>query len=232
MKLSINTNIPWTAIIPLRQGSKGLPGKNTNSFGGKPLYMHTVEQAIAAGAEKVILSTNIPSVLRADYDYRVTPLLRPESLCGDDVPMEQVLIHVIKHFNLKNTIVLLQATSPLRKSKNILDALKVWNNNNYALVISIVEFDSSILKCGTLNDGIFKPLSNPKFCFSNRQMLPKVYRPNGAVYIFNAQSFLRHGNFCCKKIGVIEMSQESSIDIDSIDDFIRCEEVFNKRIEI
>jgi CMP-N-acetylneuraminic acid synthetase len=229
----INSNVSWSAIIPLRQGSKGMPGKNINLFGGKPLYMHAVEQALLAGAKKVILSTDIPEVLEGKYDSKVIPLMRPESLCGDEVPMSPVIRHAIEYFQLKNTIILLQATSPLRKPENILDALKIWyRDRDLDLVISVAEFDSTILKCGTLDNGIFRPLSNPEFCFSNRQMLPKVYKPNGAIYIFDSESFLKKGSFNCGKIGVIEMSQESSMDIDSINDFEKCEEIFNKTMEI
>jgi CMP-N-acetylneuraminic acid synthetase len=229
----VSPDFCWTAIIPLRQGSKGMPGKNINLFAGKPLYMHAVEQALSAGATKVILSTDIPEVLCGKYDSRVVPLVRPKSLCGDEVPMSPVLSHAIEYFELNSTVVLLQATSPLRKSENILDALKVWwGNRDLDLVISIAEFDSGILKCGTLSNGIFKPLSNPEFCFSNRQTLPKVYKPNGAIYVFNSASFLKNGNFNCGKIGVIEMSLESSVDIDSINDFAKCEEIFYKRMEI
>lgn len=233
MKDFTNSDLSWSAIIPLRKGSKGMPGKNINLFGGKPLYMHAVDQALSAGAAKVILSTDIPEVLDGNYDPRVIPLMRPESLCGDEVEMSPVLRHAIECFEINSTVILLQATSPLRKLENISDALKVWwSDRDLDLVMSITEFDSAILKCGTLNDGIFKPLSNPEFCFSNRQMLPKVYKPNGAIYVFNSKSFLENGNFKCGKIGVIEMSQESSVDIDSINDFEKCEEIFNKTMEI
>jgi CMP-N-acetylneuraminic acid synthetase len=229
----VNPDFCWTAIIPLRQGSKGMPGKNINLFGGKPLYMHAVEQALSAGAANVILSTDIPEVLDGNYDPKVIPLMRPEFLCGDEVEMASVLRHAIEYFELNSTVILLQATSPLRKPENILDALKVWwSDRDLDLVMSLTEFDSAILKCGTLSKGIFKPLSNPEFCFSNRQMLPKVYKPNGAIYVFNSKSFLENGNFKCGKIGVIEMSQESSMDIDSIRDFEKCEEIFYKTVGI
>ena len=209
-----------------------MPGKNVNLFSGKPLYMHAVEQALSAGASKVILSSDIPEVLDGNYDSRVLPLIRPKSLCGDEVPMSPVLSHAIEYSELNSTVILLQATSPLRKPENILDALKIWrSDSDLDLVMSITEFDSTILKCGMLNNGIFKPLSNPEFCFSNRQLLPRVYKPNGAIYVFNSESFLKKGNFNFEKIGVIEMSQESSMDIDTIDDFEKCEEIFNKTME-
>ena len=45
------TSPDWTAVIPLRAGSKGLPGKNTRLLAGKPLYRHAVDQALQAGAQ-------------------------------------------------------------------------------------------------------------------------------------------------------------------------------------
>ncbi|MFQ6609347.1 MAG: cytidylyltransferase domain-containing protein, partial [Fidelibacterota bacterium] len=34
------------AFIPARGGSKGIPGKNICEFAGKPLIVHSIEQAL------------------------------------------------------------------------------------------------------------------------------------------------------------------------------------------
>ena len=67
--------LPWTAVIPLRGGSKGLPGKNTRLLAGKPLYMHAVDVALEAGADRVILSTDIADVLLATLPAMPLPML-------------------------------------------------------------------------------------------------------------------------------------------------------------
>ena len=221
--------LQWVAVIPLRDGSKGLPGKNIRRLNGKPLYMHTVEQAIAAGAERVVVSTNITEVINSSYDPRVTVLVRPDNLCGDNIPMVPVLAHAIKAANIRGLVGLLQATSPLRSVISIKRALNIWQNHSYEMIMSVSEADKSALKSGFLVGDEFIALGDPEFCFSNRQALPDIYKPNGAIFIMDAQKFITFNSFVFGKIGTIKMPKIESIDIDTASDFEVCEEILAKR---
>ena len=68
---------PWTAVIPLRRGSKGLPGKNIRLLADKPLYMHSVDVALEAGAQRIIISTDISDVLSSALPPREQVIERP-----------------------------------------------------------------------------------------------------------------------------------------------------------
>ncbi|MCY1380368.1 hypothetical protein D9M69_681830 [compost metagenome] len=50
-----------------------------------------------------------------------------------------------------------------------------------------------------------------------------MVRPNGALYVLNAERFVASGSFVSERIGVVEMPAERSQDIDSLEDFQRCE---------
>lgn len=222
---------PWTAVIPLRSGSKGLPGKNTRWLAGKPLYQHAVDTALAAGAHSVILSTDIPEVLAAIWPPKVQAIQRPEDLCGDEVPMAPVLSHALRTASCEGTVVLLQATSPLRQVTDIQSALGIFASGDYELVMSVTQADRGVLKWGRLEGHRFVPLSDAAYCFANRQSLPAVVRPNGAVYVIDAQWFMARGTFVCDRIGVVQMSIESSQDIDTLADFERCEVALARQIQ-
>jgi CMP-N-acetylneuraminic acid synthetase len=213
----------WTAVIPLRAGSKGLPSKNTRLLAGKPLYRHAVDQALQAGAQRVVITTDIPEVLWAELPTQVTLVERPPELAGDTVPMAPVLQHALQTAECHGTVVLLQATSPLRQSRDIEGALTVFAGGYFELVMSVTSADRGVLKWGTLRGNRFQPLSDPAYCFANRQSLPPVVRPNGALYVLNAERFVASGSFVSERIGVVEMPAERSQDIDSLDDFERCE---------
>jgi CMP-N-acetylneuraminic acid synthetase len=215
--------LPWTAVIPLRCGSKGLPGKNTRLLAGKPLYRYTVDLALAAGAQRVIVSTNIPEVLSATLPPGVQALERPADLCGDAVPMAPVLAHALQSVGCEGAVVLLQATSPLRQVADVQAALDVFGTGQHELVLSVTQADRGVLKWGHAEGDRFVPLSDPAYCFSNRQSLPAVVRPNGAVYVVQAQWFLAHGGFVSERIGLVQMDAERSLDIDTLADFERCE---------
>lgn len=214
----------WTAVIPLRGGSKGLPGKNTRLLAGKALYRHAVDLALLAGAGRVLISTDIDEVLTAHLPERVGALQRPPELCGDDVPMAPVLVHALQAAQVQGAVVLLQATSPLRQVADVHAALQRLASGGFDLVMSVTDADRGVLKWGQIQaDGRFVPLSRPEHCFSNRQSLPAVYKPNGAVYAMQADWFLAQGSFVSERIGSITMPVERSHDIDTLVDFERCE---------
>ena len=219
----------FTAIIPLRKGSKGLPGKNVRLFGGKPLFLHSLDYAINSGADKIVISSDIPEVLTRDYPDNVIALPRPSALCSGTTEMAPVIHHVMEFCGLKGTIVLLQATSPLRRRVHLRQALEVYEAGSYDLVMSVTKADSTVLKWGTLNGDVFVPLKDPKYSFANRQNLPEVVKPNGALYVMGAEWFSENKSFVSDKIGVIRMSAEDSLDIDTLSDFDVCEEMLLHR---
>jgi CMP-N-acetylneuraminic acid synthetase len=217
------TSHAWTALIPLRAGSKGLPGKNVRHLAGKPLYQYAIDAAHLAGARCCYVTTDIAEVLSTQFTTPVALIQRPSHLQSDDVPMAPVLIHAIEQSGITGTVVLLQATSPMRTAQHIQSALAEFATSAHHLVMSVTSADSSVLKWGFLSDGTFKSLADPAFCFSNRQQLPQVYRPNGAIYVFDAQWFVRNQGFITDKIGAFKMSASDSLDIDTLEDFERCE---------
>jgi N-acylneuraminate cytidylyltransferase len=217
------TLTPWTAVIPLRGGSKGLPGKNTRPLAGKPLYRHAVDLALEAGASRVLISTDIHEVLTAEQPPSVQALQRPPQLCGDTVPMAPVLVHALQTGQVQGPVVLLQATSPLRQVVDVQKALARLASGAFDLVMSVTDADRSVLKWGqVMPDGRFVPLSKPEHCFANRQSLPHVYKPNGAVYAMDAQWFIEQKSFVSERIGTVVMPAERSFDIDNMNDFERC----------
>ena len=50
-------------VIPVRAGSKGVPGKNLARVGGRPLLDWTVEAALGAHCvDRVLVSTDDPAI--------------------------------------------------------------------------------------------------------------------------------------------------------------------------
>jgi CMP-N,N'-diacetyllegionaminic acid synthase len=125
--MTLATTPRIVAIVPLRAGSKGLPGKNVRLLAGKPLYAHTVDHARIAGLSEVVISTDIGSLIGADLGPNVHVASRPAELARDDTQMSQVLSNLLST-TVKGpaTIVLLQATSPLRDPSHINRAIAAF----------------------------------------------------------------------------------------------------------
>ena len=62
-----------------------------------------------------------------------------------------------------------------------------------------------------------------------RQLLPKVYRQNGAIYVTSSRLFLKKNSFFVPPVLPFIMSQQESIDIDSETDLIITEVLMKKR---
>ena len=65
-----------------------------------------------------------------------------------------------------------------------------YEKNKYSMVMSVTEKESKILKYGLVENNIYYPIHNSGSVFMNRQDLPKVYSPNGAIYIFSVKDYL------------------------------------------
>ncbi len=209
----------YISIIPIRAGSKGLISKNTLDIMGKPLYMYTLEQSLNH-TERSIISTDIESIFLKEFHPNVQIVKRNKELAADNSPLSDVLTDLFKSYDLKDYIaLLLQATSPLRSDEDINNAIKMYDSNKYSMVMSIVQKDSKILKYGLVNDNIYEPIHENSSVFMNRQDLPKVYSPNGAIYIFSIKDYLISNKYPTSKIGAYLMPQSRSIDIDSQEDF-------------
>jgi len=217
------------AIVPVRAGSKTLPGKNTRLVNGLPLYLRAVLQGLRT-VGRVILSTDIEAIDEATLPNGCTLSRRPPALAADDTPMDFVIRHLIDEHGLTGKcLVLLQATSPLRLDSDILAALKLFGTRQYDMVLSVVERDRGALKYGTLQGSTFSAMREQRFCFFNRQQLPAVHGPNGAVYVFEADHFVVVQGFPSSRIGAVEMPIERSADIDTLADFRHVENMLMVR---
>ncbi len=104
----------FTAIIPARGGSKGLPRKNLMQFHGKPLLAWSIEAAKESQyLDAVYVSTEDSEISDVAHDYGAEVLSRPEELAADTATTIAVLQYHAQQIQDTN-IVLLQPTSPIR----------------------------------------------------------------------------------------------------------------------
>lgn len=222
------SSLEWTAIVPARAGSKGLPNKNIKELNGIPLYKHSVEHALRAGASRVLITTDIAEVLTAHFPSPVIAYERPPTLCSDDTEMAQVVLESLVTFDVRGVFVLLQPTSPLRTTSDVVSAVEQFRSSESELLISVCEADNSVLKWGSVIGREFRPISDASYCFQNRQALPKIFRPNGAIYIADAMTFRVAKGWPTGSMECFVMSTQQSLDIDTLEDFVECQRRFTE----
>lgn len=214
------------AVIPARGGSKGLPGKNIKLLNGKPLIAYTIEAALKSKfIDRVIVSTDDKKIAEVAFKYGAeVPFLRPKELSEDNSKSIDNFIYTIDKLNKYNnriqSFIVLQPTSPLRKSKHIDEAISLFNKKDALSVISVVQsqiplnWHKKILNSGVLVDYFENCVNN-----QNRQEGEKVYLPNGAIYIFNFLALKKNYNYYNEKTYPYIMNEVDSVDIDTLLDF-------------
>lgn len=217
------------ALIPARKGSKGLPRKNLAEVGGKPLITRAIEESILASVfDHIVVSSDDEDVAEIAHKQGVTYVERPKELVGDNISSDLVIASVIKVCQLQpdTVLVYLQPTSPLRTSYHIRDALKIFLDRHVDSVISVKSVASSWYKIMQLNDkGYIVGSVSLDAPFSNRQSVPKIYLPNGAIYIFRVSQFLENCNKIPRQnISPYIMSEIDSVDIDNAEDIAIAEQ--------
>src|SRR5437764_14890901 len=105
------------AIVPARAGSKGVPGKNLRSLGGRPLLAHAIDVGLdAARVGRVVVSTDSEEIAAVARSRGAeVPFLRPAALAADTSRVADALVDLLERLDgVPETFVLLQPTSPLR----------------------------------------------------------------------------------------------------------------------
>jgi len=211
------------AIIPARAGSKGLKGKNWHLLNDKPLISYTIEAAIASKLfDKIVVTTDSDEIRNIGYTYPINVLRRPEYLSTDDVPLAPVLIHAldateVHEGKLYDTVCCLQATSPLRTEKHIIEAFQRFHDKRTDSLISVCEELHSIW---TMDKGTVVTVTNPKV---NRQKAHPYYVGNGAITITRKYILLNKESRTGGRLALYLMNKIDATDIHSIEDIELCE---------
>ena len=213
--------------ICMRSGSKGVKNKNLKLINKKPLMYYTISQAIKSKLfDNIVVSTNSKKILKKAKFYGADGwFLRPKKLSSDYSPKVPAINHALfeaeKHYNKKFDIVIdLDATSPLRKVKDILNAYKYFNRKKADILITGCKSKKN--PYFNIVEVIKNKLQRVKMLKKNiyrRQDAPKTYDCNASIYIWKKKSLVNFKSFYKAKTAFYEMPESRSIDIDSELDF-------------
>lgn len=218
-------------IIPARGGSKGIPKKNIIDFAGKPLIGHSISQAKNSKyITDVVVSSDSDEILEVSKLYGAITLKRPIGLSTDTSSSESALKHTIQTLNTDyDYIVFLQATSPLRTTKDIDNCIEslITNDLDSVFSASILE-DMLIWKYSNNSlEGVNYDYKNRK----RRQDSEIQYVENGSIYVFKKEGFIKNNNRLFGKIGLSLMDSWKMFEIDSLEDLELCELIFKNKLK-
>jgi CMP-N,N'-diacetyllegionaminic acid synthase len=214
----------YIALIVARQDSKGLRKKNLLKIAGKPCIFWSITAAINSKIiKKSILSTDCKSSIKIAKKIGLeVPFVRPKKLSRDDSSIIDVINHSCKWLNKNNIffnyIVLLQASSPLRTSKDIDDSIKFFEKtkkNKNDILVSVKKVSNKYHWLMKKEKNYIKFLNKQKNNLL-RQQNPDYYIPNGSIFILKYKKNIK--KIYTDKVIPFIMSENKSIDIDDFED--------------
>ena len=142
------------ALVLARKGSKRLKNKNRLILKGKPIFYWTIKSVknIKSICD-ILISTDDKRIFEYSKKLKcLTPWLRPKIHSRDKSTSAASSIHAVNWYenNVSKVdgILLLQPTSPFRKRKTVMTAIRLFYNNRSKTVISAKKINSKPVPTG------------------------------------------------------------------------------------
>lgn len=213
---------PLTAIIPVRGGSKGIPGKNLREVGGISLLERAIRFAgNSPRITRTIVSTDDPAMFAMASSFNVaSPTLRPAELANDTATTADVVSHLLGQCGIDDGyLLILQATSPFRVLVDLENLCAAYEAGHADAIVSVAALDEPRPeKLQRIVDGNLCPYLDVGF-EGPRQALPQAYRLNGAFYLISVSAFLRTRKFLPASTMPFIMPEIRSHNLDSETDW-------------
>ncbi len=216
-------------IIPLRKDSKGILGKNKKKMVGRPLFSWVLTEAIFSDLDAVYVFTNdteIISYVEREYSWtsKVFAVLRNEENANDTASTESTMMELSEKINHEYAVLcLLQATSPLTLAADINKVLDKITKEKFDTSLTVVKTHRFTWN----SDGT--PQNYDVYNRPRRQDFEGLLIENGAIYATKKELFLNSKNRVSGAIGLVEMPEETLMEIDSLSDWSIVENLLMER---
>jgi YrbI family 3-deoxy-D-manno-octulosonate 8-phosphate phosphatase len=218
------------AIIPLRKGSKGIPGKNKKKLLGRPLFSWTLYEAAKSKLDSVYIFTDdqeIIDYIENEYAWlnKVKTMKRSIESATDTASTETAMIEFVSKLDVQfDTLTLIQATSPLLTAEHINSSIDAVSKSDFDSTLTVSPFKRFFWSENgeALN---YDFLSRPR-----RQELSNDYVENGACYTITSEYWNKQQNRLGGRIKPIIMPDDTLIEIDEPHDFLLIEQLLKSRL--
>lgn len=205
------------ALVPMRDQSERVPGKNHRLMAGAPLFHHIVRtlQACPEIADIVVdtdsdtikrgLAENFPAVLVID---------RPETLRAGEIPMNTILLHDTELVPA-DYYVQTHSTNPLLRPQTVSAAILAFmaQRETRDSLFGVTELHTR------LYDAEGRALNHDPRQLLRTQDLPPVYEENSCLYLFTRENLVKFGHRIGAAPLMFTVPRDEALDIDEELDF-------------
>jgi len=200
-----------TALIPIKDHSERVKGKNFREFCGKPLFhhiIHTLDRTYAV--DEIVIDTDSERILAEapNISPKVKTIKRPEELLGDHMSTNRIFEYDLTKTDA-DIYVQTHTTNPLLKAETIASALNAFlDADDYDSLFSVNKFQSRFY----LSNG--STVNHDPENLIRTQDLEPIYEENSCLYIFTKESFGKKGRRIGENPLMFTTPQIESTDID------------------
>lgn len=224
-------------VLPVRAGSKGVPGKNSALIAGRPALVWAAEALVGSSISEAICSTDSPKMAEiAEKAGLRVPFIRPAELATDKATSASVVIHALEEMEKLGQqfshVVLVQATNPTVTINDVEKAVSLLRRPGVDSVMTVqrvpFEFHPAVTM---LRDEGFNTswVLGENMANRPRQSFPEAYSRVGLVYGTSVRLLRETRSFWSGSVHSIEIEPERAIGIDVAADLERAEKFLAKR---
>lgn len=217
----------WVALLPLRGGSKSIPGKNLRAIAGRPLYAWSLEAALASQCfDTVYVASDSPAIrddARARFGDRIRVIDRAPENATDTATSESVMLELLAKLEC-DVLALIQATSPLTRAEDFRAARAQFEREALDSLLTGVE----VKRFFWTRSGLplnYDPAHRPR-----RQDFPGTLMENGAFYFTRSTLLAQTGSRLGGHVGVHVMGEECAAELDEPADWAVIETLLRRRL--
>jgi CMP-N-acetylneuraminic acid synthetase len=206
------------AIVPIKQKSERVPGKNFKNINGKPLYKFMLEKIVKCEFDEVFVDTDSKKIKNFCRQKNIKIIDRLKKLSKNSASGNDLLNY---HQKIIDADIYFQVfiTSPLMKIETINNCIKFLKKNK--------KHDSILTAKSNYTWYWFnnKPVNyNPKFLPRSQDAKPVVVETTG-LYGITKNSLKKRKCRIGYRPYFYEVSDEECIDLDTKEDFIKLRKI-------
>lgn len=202
-------------VIPCRKNSKRIKNKNKIKFGKNRLFEYAIQNAKNLKLKKIIfLDSDDKFYKNFANKNKINFNLRPKSLANSKSKSIDFVLNLIKSLENKGekfeNLILLQTTSPFRKTSDIEKAYNIFKKKKLDSIVSVshVTFKPEQIVFENKNKKILKK--------NILKIKKKILLINGAIYIAKVKFLKKNKRFFgSSKSSYYLMKQSLSMDLDN-----------------
>lgn len=208
------------ALIPVRGGSKSIPGKNIKPLASKPLLHWTLSAAAFCDSINEVYVSSDSDEIRAcalAFEHpKVRVVERAPELATDVASTEAVMLEFAARATF-DRLVLIQATSPLTTTLDLQQAIEHLDRVGADSLVTVTKehrFRWQPTDGAFVTPTNYDPQKRPR-----RQDWPGELVENGAFYICSREGLLASQCRLNGRVTYWQMSPKTAVEIDTPDDW-------------